>query len=359
MYLPCFTDQHHKVCPTRNIKWMHADIRCIDTIFSTNKKWHDFRKLVRYMYQKQKGKQVLAIEEIDMVYDDEPNHYETKLTEEQINDLITGYSNELNTYAKYVDYIENVLLLLFDTPACIDKVFEMPCISTLYENVDKRLYTKQSFIQLFEGYKNSVWDKDEIEECKEILKDLLKYFKGDDFNIIARMKWKSNIFNVLEYWSTLCLAGLMDIYFIVSLANNPTERYVFTLFGSNHCNNIVNYYTNTIKSHILTYHNESDKARITINTRIIPVGSSIVVVRGNYKGYTGKVVSISNDKYTVKLADYKTDQTKKLVLQRTYISNIDTEFRDKRRTRRPTVRSNAQTKKRGDIRTSLRSRRFS
>ena len=51
LYLPCFMNQHAN-CPTRNIRWVHSDLRCMDTFFGTNDKWYDFRKFVRYLYQK-------------------------------------------------------------------------------------------------------------------------------------------------------------------------------------------------------------------------------------------------------------------------------------------------------------------
>ena len=340
LYLPCFINQRHQNCPTRNIRWVHSDLRCMDTFFGSDTKWHDFRKLVRYLYQKQnRNKDIIQPEDIDVGFDDD-YMYTDDLSHEQL-EYVLGDSKFLNSNAKYIDYIQTVLLLLFDTPATIDKMLEIPCVAKWYSQVDHSLYTKKSFIQLFEGYKISVWSKDLQRECRKVLHKLITYFETNDLTILTDMKWHDLLFNIIEYWSTLCLAGLLDVYFILSLAVNPDERYVFTLFGSNHCDHIVDYYVNIVKTHTLTYHNEDNKARILINMRTIPVGSNVVIDVGKYKGSTGKVVRVSKDKYTVEFTDYKTLQRKENVFQRTHISSMDTEFRDtpKRRLRISTRRS--------------------
>jgi ribosomal protein L21E len=338
LYLPCFINQRHENCPTRNIRWVHSDLRCMDTFFGSNDKWHDFRKLVRYLYQKQnRNKDIIQPEDIDVDFDDD-EMFTSYLTKDQIEYIVED-SRYLNSNAKYIDYIQNVLLLLFDTPATIDTMLEIPCVAKLYSQVDHSLYTKKSFVQLFEGYKNSVWGKDLQRDCKRVLHQLIRYFETNDLTILTDMKWHDLLFNIIEYWSTLCLAGLLDVYFILSLAVNPLERYVFTLFGSNHCDHIVDYYVNIVKTHTLTYHNQDNKARILINMRTIPVGSNVVIDVGKYKGSTGKVVRVSNDKYTVEFTDHKTLQTKESVFQRTHISSMDTDFRDTpKRSRRSTVR---------------------
>lgn len=349
LYLPCFMNQQHDLCPTRNIKWIHTDLRCMDnTFFSTNTKWHDFRKFVRFLYQKQhRNRYIIPFEDVDMDYSDD-YMYTNDLTQSQIEEVAYD-SKHLKNKQQYIDYIENVLLLLFDTPATIDRMMEIPCVAQLYKNVDQTLYTKKSFIHLFEGYKNSVWDKDLQRECRKVLEQLIRYFETNDLTILTKMKWHDLLFNIIQYWSTLCTAGLLDVYFILSLAVNPDDRFVFTLFGSNHCDHIVDYYVNIIKTHNLTYHKEDNKARILINQRTIPIGSNVVIDVGKYKGSTGKVVDISNDKYTIEFTDYKTFQQKELVLHRTEISSMDTEFRDtpkRTRTRRTSTSRSTGTKTR-------------
>jgi hypothetical protein len=339
LYLPCFINQRHTNCPTKNIRWVHSDLRCMDTFFGSDTKLHDFRRFVRFLYQKQnRNKDIIPLESIDIDFSDD-YMYTNDLTQDQIEEVAYDIKH-LKTNAKYIDYIENVLLLLFDTPATIDKMLEIPCVAKWYSQVDHSLYTKKSFIQLFEGYKNSVWSNDLQRECRKVFEQLITYFETNDLTILTDMKWSSMLFNIVEYWSTLCLAGLLDVYFILSLAVNPDERYVFTLFGSNHCDHIVDYYVNIIKTHTLTYHNQDDKARILINMRTIPVGSNVVIDVGKYKGSTGKVVRVSKDKYTVEFTDYKTLQMKESVFQRTHISSMDTNFQDTpKRSRRTTRRS--------------------
>ena len=79
----------------------------------------------------------------------------------------------------------------------------------------------------------------------------------------------------------------------------------------------------------------------------------MVIDVGKYKGSTGKVVRVSNDKYTVEFTDHKTLQTKESVFQRTHISSMDTEFRDTpKRSRRSTRRSKRRSKRRTSVRST-------